>query len=299
MVFLYIKLSTYSIKLLLTSTVLFVKMKKRGDGMEISSEKVSYKFLEINNCNFQNLKSNGYSLLRSEGRADYYILYILRGSCTLVERGREVPVEEGSILLYRPHERQEYYFKDGQPAETAFVHFSGRAVEEILRECGFADRRVIFIGDGKPVRIFREMVDEFSLKKPFGGAQSAALLLHFLSVAARRAKYREEEVNVGLQHNMDEVLRYMHRHVAENRDVEFFAAMCHQSVGRFAHAFKEITGLPPRQYMLRIKVETACHLLASTTLSLSEIAREVGVSDTNYFSRLIKKHTGKTPAKLR
>ena len=267
--------------------------------MEFSSERVSDKFLEINNCNLQNLKSKGYRLLREQGRRDYYILYVLRGCCMLVENGQERAVDAGNLIIYAPHERQEYYFSSGEPAETAFVHFSGRAAEALLEECGFLGCRTVFIGDGKPLRIFREMVDEFSLKKPFFKAQSAALLWHFLSVAARRAKYREEEVNVSLRRSMDEVLRYMHRHVFENQPVEFYAAMCHQSAGRFAHAFKEYTGVPPRQYMLRIKVDTACQLLATTTLSLGEVAREVGVEDMNYFCRLIKKHTGKTPGQLR
>jgi len=75
--------------------------------------------------------------------------------------------------------------------------------------------------------------------------------------------------------------------------------MCHLSEGRFAHVFKESTGMSPKQYMLHIKTELACRLLATTDLSVGEVAREVGIEDPNYFCRLMKKQTGHTPKALR
>ncbi len=267
--------------------------------MQISSEKISTRFLEINNCNVQKLKQKRTTILRERGRVDYYILYVLRGSCEVLDSGRIYTVGAGNLILYAPGERQEYRFTGEEDAETAFVHFSGTACEEILTSCGFLGRRVIFIGDGKPARIIRDTVEEFCLKKPFFEEQTAALFLHFLSVAARRASYHEEGVNVGLQHSVDEVLRYMHTHAGENRDVAFFAAMCHLSEGRFAHVFKSCTGASPKQYMIKIKVAHAERLLATTNLTLAEIAEAVGIEDLNYFSRLVKKHTGRSPRELR
>ena len=92
-----------------------------------------------------------------------------------------------------------------------------------------------------------------------------------------------------------EVLRHMHRHYDEDHDVAFYAAMCHLSEGRFAHAFKEATGTSPKRYVLELRVRAALDLLFTTDLTVSQVAAAVGVGDVNYFSRLIKKHTGKSP----
>lgn len=268
--------------------------------MQISSEKVSDKFLEINNCNLQQLCKSNYHMLREKGRQDHYMLYILQGVCYLsLEDGSVLPVGAGNLIYYPPLVRQEYRFSEQEDTRTAFVHFSGTACEEILKSCGFTGARVTYIGEGKPARIFREMVEEFYLKKPFFAEQTAALFLHFLSVAARRAQYKRESVNVVLQRSIDSVLRYMHRNYAESRDVAFFAEMCHLSPGRFAHVFKESTGTSPRRYFMQIKVDAACVLLANTDLSVEEVARAVGIEDANYFSRLIKKHTGRPPREQR
>lgn len=267
--------------------------------MKVNSEKISTRFLEINNCNFQEISHKSIHTVRENGRVDYYALYILEGCCYVKEEGVETRVEAGNLLFYKPGERQEYRFDKNDRSVTAFVHFSGTAVEEILDACGFSGRRVVFIGDGKPARVMRDLVEEFCLKKPFFEEQTAALLLHFFSVSARRASYHEEGVNVGLQHSVDEVLRYMHAHVGENHDVAFYAAMCHLSEGRFAHLFKGCTGTSPKRYVTGIKVETALRLLSTTNLSLQEVAEAVGIEDVNYFSRLVKKHTGKTPGTWR
>ena len=53
------------------------------------------------------------------------------------------------------------------------------------------------------------------------------------------------------------------------------------------------------KYIMNIRVKTACELLANTNLDMISVAENVGISDINYFCRMIKKHTGKTPGHFR
>ena len=96
-----------------------------------------------------------------------------------------------------------------------------------------------------------------------------------------------------------DVIQHMHQNYEENHSVSFYAAMCHLSESRFTHLFKQITGLPPKQYLMSIKVEKAYELLAFSSLSISEVAHMVGVEDVNYFGRMVKKLTEKTPREIR
>ena len=263
--------------------------------MLISSERVSDRFFEINSCNVQHLFARDYHMLRERGRADYHVLYIMEGVCYVVENGAEQAVRAGNLILYRPYERQEYRFLGADKTVSAYAHFSGTAVEEIL-SCVGIDGRVIPVGEAaEPSRLFRAAVEEWCMKKPLYREHGAALFLQFLASVGRQGVYAERAVTPARQHSMDAVLRYMHTHYAENRDVAFFAAMCHQSAGRFAHAFKESTGVSPKHYMLGVKMDVAAQLLSTTTLSVAEIAEAVGVEDVNYFSRLFKRFTGRTP----
>lgn len=263
--------------------------------MYFSSERISEKPLEINSCGIQQLRDRDRTMLRREGRVDYHILYIMQGACYLTEAGEAVTVPAGHLVLYLPHERQEYAFRAANETVSGYIHFSGTQVPEALAHLGLSGR-VIAVGEsGEGERIFREMVSEFQLKKPFWEEACAALLLRFLTLAGRCARDLAAGVAPALRHRMDDVCRAMHRDLAEDRSVADYARMCHLSEGRFSHAFKESTGLSPKQYMMRVKVDAACQLLSGTGLSVAEVAEAVGIEDVNYFSRLIKKYTGRAP----
>lgn len=59
-----------------------------------------------------------------------------------------------------------------------------------------------------------------------------------------------------------------------------------------------LTGLPASNFINSIRIKTASDLLLQTTLTISEIAYQVGL-EPNYFSRLFKEETGQTPGEFR
>lgn len=263
--------------------------------MIFSSEKISDKFLEINHCGILNMKTRDCLTLRENGRVDYYVMYVLRGLCTVVENGTEIKAGAGDLIVYHPHERQEYYFRGEDRTVYAYAHFSGTICQSLLGELGFC-HRVTHVGWSPQLeRLFRETVNEHYLRKPFWETTVASLLLQFLTTAARNLSLASSKWTPSL----DPIIQHMHVHCEQNHPVSFYADMCHLSESRFAHLFKQATGMAPKQYLLKIKTETACRLLLSTSLSVTEIALAVGIDDINYFGRLVKKQTGKTPSQWR
>lgn len=267
--------------------------------MHFSSERISEKPLALNSCGVQELKERDRKMLRREGRVDYHVLYIMEGVCYLTEAEREIAVPAGNLILYLPGERQEYAFRAVDGTVSGFIHFSGTEVSALLDRFELSGRVIPMGESGEAERVFRELAGECLLKKPFWEEIAAALLCRFLALAGRLADEVADGIAPALRHRMDDVCRAMHREVGEHRSVEDYARMCHLSEGRFTHAFKESTGLSPKQYMMRIKVDTACQLLAGTGLSVAEVAAAVGIDDVNYFSRLIKKYTGRSPSRQR
>jgi AraC-like DNA-binding protein len=67
----------------------------------------------------------------------------------------------------------------------------------------------------------------------------------------------------------------------------------------FIKVFKQAMGATPQAYMNLLLIDKAKLLLKNTALPISEIARELGVDDSLYFSRLFKKHCGVSPARYR
>ena len=79
-------------------------------------------------------------------------------------------------------------------------------------------------------------------------------------------------------------------------DASSLAGRCHLSRSCFARLFREYTGMPPLEYINRMKISQAKAKLASGLMSVGEVAESLGYSDASYFSRYYKKLTGKSPS---
>jgi AraC family transcriptional regulator len=77
------------------------------------------------------------------------------------------------------------------------------------------------------------------------------------------------------------------------------AALTGMSLDGFIRSFKSSTGVPPHQYVLRKRVETAQALLADQRLSLTEIALQAGFSDQSHFSKIFRRMIGVAPRNYR
>ena len=62
---------------------------------------------------------------------------------------------------------------------------------------------------------------------------------------------------------------------------------------------RKVFGLSPKQYVLRVKVESAMELLSATDASLSDVAQRSGFYDQSDFSKRFARITGRTPQQYR
>lgn len=62
---------------------------------------------------------------------------------------------------------------------------------------------------------------------------------------------------------------------------------------------KKSTGRSVGAWIDIVRIQRSKHLLATSTLSVIDIAAAVGIEDQSYFSRLFKKETGMTPSSFR
>lgn len=77
------------------------------------------------------------------------------------------------------------------------------------------------------------------------------------------------------------------------------ARALHLSPSRTSHLVRELFGLPFQELLLRERIQRACALLLSSTATVAEIARRVGVPNAYYFNRLFAKRVGLPPGRFR
>jgi len=81
--------------------------------------------------------------------------------------------------------------------------------------------------------------------------------------------------------------------------VETMSEMCNLSKNHFTRVFKQKTGLTPKAYIDRLKMNSAIDLLSTTDKSIARIADSLGYKDQFHFSRRFKELKGLSPQVFR
>ncbi|MDQ8737106.1 helix-turn-helix transcriptional regulator [Paenibacillus sp. LHD-38] len=97
-----------------------------------------------------------------------------------------------------------------------------------------------------------------------------------------------------LAHAIEEKLRN-----GNNGRIAEIAASLGISRGRCTHIFTKVYGQSPRQYMSKIVLNQAKHLLVHSTYSMEELAEQLGFQSASHFSRQFRRWTGMPPSAFR
>ncbi|MGH1484788.1 MAG: AraC family transcriptional regulator [Cellvibrionaceae bacterium] len=94
-------------------------------------------------------------------------------------------------------------------------------------------------------------------------------------------------------------LRAFHNDYAADWTVEKLAEEANMSRSLFSNRFKEYLKLSPIQYVTHWRMQNAQRLLSESTLSIEQIASDVGYESLASFSKAFKRGVGKNPGEYR
>jgi AraC family transcriptional regulator, L-rhamnose operon transcriptional activator RhaR len=128
---------------------------------------------------------------------------------------------------------------------------------------------------------------------PYRGDLVGRLTL-FLSCVSRAVarEYRTAEPPGPVHPAVSQAMRLLEEELSRPWTLTELAARLGLSAGYLVRIFKATTGLPPVAYLARHRAETAANLLLHTDEPITQIARDVGWPDQNYFARRFRAHYG-------
>lgn len=91
----------------------------------------------------------------------------------------------------------------------------------------------------------------------------------------------------------------IYANIKTRHQVKFYASLLNVTPNHLNKSVKSSTGKSATKWIEETILLEAKYLLFQTTLSVSEIAMQVGHEDHSYFSRFFKKHEGLTPVQYR
>ena len=91
-------------------------------------------------------------------------------------------------------------------------------------------------------------------------------------------------------------IRYLQTDEKQELSIDEVAAMCFVSPAYFRRLFRKYAGVSPAEYRTARKIERACELLSTSSLSVAAIAELLGYDTPSYFCRVFRERTGLSPA---
>ncbi len=146
--------------------------------------------------------------------------------------------------------------------------------------------------------LLKRIEDELNSNKPGRLFMAAA---HFFTLIGYFCRaYTNEEVSTSRQLlRIGKALGLLENSVQRSVSLSELTGLTAMSISTLNRTFKKVTGYPPIEYHLRIRIRTAGELLCGSNLSVTEIADRTGFDDSNYFSRQFKKILGISPMEFR
>lgn len=203
--------------------------------------------------------------------------------------GRELHTKPGS-LLYFP-ETAEYKVSPIEYGECVVVLF--RTLETAgVREDVFSFENSELIG-GLFLQLEQEWLQNMSDSRRY---RVKSTLYAILAAVGNNftAAYLPGEKRARIEKAMKLLSE---RYTDKELRIEELARAADISPVYFRRLFTELYGIPPLQYIRKLKINRSRDLIASGYYSISEVAEQLGYSDAAYFSRCFKREFGVPPGR--
>jgi len=237
---------------------------------------------------------------------DYYLIHIvLDGEGVFETLGKTYHCSAGDAFVIFPDILVKYEASMNNPWKYMWVAFSGDIVESSLSSIGITPDLAVIRGFSLPTiyRMFRKMRKgmEKTNAPALGNMEASGwlrLILHELG-RMNLTRITEEIVPESRSYRqIDQAIRLISLQYGQQLSIEGIARTLGYHRAHLTRLFKDATGLPPMQYLLKVRMKKAEELLEGE-LTIAQIATSVGFNDPLFFTKQFHKWSGQSPSEFR
>jgi AraC-like DNA-binding protein len=146
--------------------------------------------------------------------------------------------------------------------------------------------------------IASSLADELDRRPPAYRARVRSLFSDLLLLIYRATLSGDADDHAS-GYRLSDVIDYIEDSYSDQLSLSDLAGILDCSPAYFSRMFSREVGVPPFEYINRVRVRHACSLLRSTQRSITEIAFEVGYNNVSFFNRYFRRIMQRTPREYR
>lgn len=248
--------------------------------------------------------ADGYYFDIDKGRVlnEYQLLYITEGEGIFNSaHAKDIPLKAGDLFLLFPGEWHTYHPTGKNGWKSYWIGFKGKNVDDRVK-AGFlsVDKPIYHVGfSADIIRLYEEAYKRAQEEAPYSQQILAGIVNHLVGLMYAL----ERSMELSKDHTRVDMINLARLRIRESLEVDLAIQQVAEELGvsysNFRKLFKEFTGISPALYQQDLRLQRAKELLATTTLSIKEIAYRLRFESPDYFSSKFKIKTGKKPSEFR
>ncbi|MDU0206253.1 MULTISPECIES: AraC family transcriptional regulator [Paenibacillus] len=218
--------------------------------------------------------------------------------------------DPGDILLLRPFEPHwNLTREEGKPSRWIMLLFSPDYVAFIpdgysLLVPFYTMNTSQVIPAASPyaqsiMRLALEALEEQKQDQPGWELQQMTLFIQILVQIQRYYHSLEQSFAAPSLSGVIAAIEHLITHWSEEVDVDLLIQRSDLKKTWFYTKFRELTGSSPNEFIIRLRLQYAAHMLMHTHETITDIALACGFSTPSYFNKVFKEHRGMTPSVYR
>jgi len=148
------------------------------------------------------------------------------------------------------------------------------------------------------IRLVALLEQELRARAPGYRFTARAHLMQLIAYLARCYVNTKRPTTQPLR-RLGEVLSFIDRHYREPITVPQLLRVAHMSQSTLMRTFQRVFQRAPIDYLIRVRIQKACELLADQEQRITDIALACGFNDSNYFTRQFRRVIGRSPRDYR
>jgi AraC family transcriptional regulator of arabinose operon len=251
-------------------------------------------------ANIRNTGTTG-SFTREPGFKYWTMGAIVEGDRLLHYRGEtEYVISPGRLILIPPNTS---YTNLGYSNQREFwLYFTPEKswhdlLEPYLNNPGLSSIKYQGTGNEQEMRDSMSLIINIHNRTTLDKEHWLNNIVERMLLLSRRAD--PKTLHFRMDERIEKTIRFILENYQHNIPIYKLASMVCMSPSRYAHLFKECTGMGPATYLESIKLGKARDMLISTSLSVKEIAGMIGFRNPLYFSQRYHEKFGCSPTDFR